>query len=89
MSGESLTIELVRDQPEGLQRLTLQLPPGSRVADALSAAGWPAEATPLGIFGRLAGPDQGLHDGDRLEWYRPLQRDPKEARRARAPRRRR
>ena len=38
----------------------------------------------IGIFGELVEPDQLLEPGDRVELYRPLARDPKEARRARA-----
>jgi len=39
---------------------------------------------PLGIFGKKATDEQVLVEGDRVEMYRPLQIDPKEARRARA-----
>ena len=38
----------------------------------------------LGIFARKATPDQQVHDGDRVEIYRPLLLDPMEARRRRA-----
>lgn len=41
-------------------------------------------AVPLGIFGKKTTDDQALTEGDRVELYRPLQIDPKEARRARA-----
>ncbi|MBV8604800.1 MAG: RnfH family protein [Pelomonas sp.] len=37
----------------------------------------------VGVWGRLRGLDQTLRDGDRIEVYRPLQVDPKEARRQR------
>ncbi len=40
----------------------------------------------LGIFGRVVSPDTSLRDGDRVEIYRPLIADPKEARRSRAGR---
>lgn len=36
-----------------------------------------------GIWGKKAQPDTTLHDGDRLELYRPLLVDPKTARRLR------
>lgn len=39
---------------------------------------------PLGIFGKKTADEQVLVDGDRVELYRPLQIDPKDARRARA-----
>ena len=38
----------------------------------------------LGIFGRVVSPDTPLRDGDRVEIYRPLIADPKQARRTRA-----
>ena len=40
----------------------------------------------LGIFGRVVSPDTPLRDGDRVEIYRPLIADPKQARRTRARR---
>ncbi len=43
----------------------------------------------VGIFGRQVEFDALLHDGDRVEIYRPLVADPKEIRRARAARRKR
>ena len=68
----------------------LALPAGSCVADALRASGLAqrhptlnlAEAA-LGIWGALASADQLLRDRDRVEVYRPLLVDPKEARRRR------
>jgi len=38
----------------------------------------------LGIFGKTVKPEQTLRAGDRVEIYRPLIADPKEARRERA-----
>jgi uncharacterized protein len=38
----------------------------------------------VGVFGKLVTPDTRLRDGDRVEIYRPLIADPKEARRERA-----
>jgi putative ubiquitin-RnfH superfamily antitoxin RatB of RatAB toxin-antitoxin module len=60
------------------------------VADALRKSGL-AQRHPalnladaaLGIWGALARPDQLLRDRDRVEVYRPLRVDPKEARRRR------
>lgn len=39
---------------------------------------------PLGIFGKTVPDDTVLQPGDRVELYRPLKADPKEARRKRA-----
>lgn len=43
----------------------------------------------IGIFGKVVGPNSVLRDGDRIEIYRPLIVDPKQARRTRAERRKR
>jgi putative ubiquitin-RnfH superfamily antitoxin RatB of RatAB toxin-antitoxin module len=40
----------------------------------------------VGIFGVIASLQDAVHDGDRVEIYRPLVADPKEARRVRAVR---
>lgn len=40
-------------------------------------------SAPLGIFGKAVKDDTPLRDGDRIEVYRPLLIDPKEARRKR------
>lgn len=42
----------------------------------------------VGIFGRPAALEERMRDGDRVEIYRPLIADPKDARRKKAARRR-
>jgi len=42
----------------------------------------------VGVYGVRAGLNDVVRDGDRIEIYRPLQVDPKEARRRRAARKR-
>lgn len=68
----------------------LKLPLGASVDDAVRAAGvlqrhpdLDAVAQRLGIWGRLVPETQILCDGDRVEVYRPLLVEPKEARRLR------
>ena len=67
----------------------LALPEGATLAEALEASGvlvrhgLSLERTPAGIWGRRARADTRLRVGDRVELYRPLQCDPKEARRQR------
>ncbi len=56
----------------------------SRVREASSDA---ASATKFGIWGKVVESTQALRDGDRVELYRPLKIDPKEARRLRAAKR--
>lgn len=72
------------------------LPAGATVGDAVAACGVlerrpeiGAVAPDVGIWGRPCGLAQPLEDGDRVEIYRPLTVDPKEARRVRAEIRRR
>ncbi|MGB2816931.1 MAG: RnfH family protein [Burkholderiaceae bacterium] len=72
------------------------LPAGSSVGDAIRAAGVlvrrpevAASPPEVGIWGRSCALTQPVLDGDRVEIYRPLTVDPKEARRVRAEVRRR
>lgn len=76
--------------PREVREWALRLPAGSSVADAVAASGLRAEfpgldfdALGVGVWGRKAGPRQPLRDRDRVEVYRPLQVDPKVARRER------
>lgn len=70
-----------------LRRLRLPLP--ARAIDAVRASGLLADhgldedGLTLGIWGRSCEPGQPLRERDRVEIYRPLQVDPKEARRLR------
>lgn len=70
---------------------SLEVAPGATVAEALQAAGGLPEfaglrllAMPVGLYGALVEHDQVLAEGDRVELYRPLAMDPREARRRRA-----
>jgi len=80
--------------PGQVHRVTLDLAPGATVGAALRASGLlerhgldPAQAT-SGIWGRKRDADALLREADRVELYRPLQVDPKEARRQRYRRQR-
>lgn len=81
-----MKIEVVLAWPRRAESATLDLPAGARVADAVEAAGLNGISAVDGyaIFGQRAQPDTLLADGDRVELLRPLQADPKEARRKRA-----
>jgi putative ubiquitin-RnfH superfamily antitoxin RatB of RatAB toxin-antitoxin module len=66
----------------------LRLPTGARLRDAVAASALAVrhpevDVARAGIWGSLKKPDTVLRDGDRVELYRPLQVDPKEARRLR------
>jgi len=75
----------------GLQRVVaLELPEGSRVADALAQravralfAGQDPAQCPVGIWSRRCTLETPLCEGDRVELYRALEADAKALRRAR------
>lgn len=83
-----LRVTVVYAEPDRQVTRELALPPGSRVADAIRGAAIEHDAARVrfGIFGRLVDATTPLRDGDRVEIYRPLKVDPKEARRRRAAR---
>jgi putative ubiquitin-RnfH superfamily antitoxin RatB of RatAB toxin-antitoxin module len=81
-------VEVIRALPRRHARVALELEEGATVRTALRAAGFSPGAG-VGIFGRRATLDTPLAEGDRVEVYRPLRADPKEARRRRALSRRR
>ena len=71
--------------------VAIELQEGATVERALQAvaamppfADLPLDSMSVGIFGRLASRQTLLKEGDRLELYRPLAADPREARRRRA-----
>ncbi len=87
----ALAVEVVYASPHCQRLVSLSVPAGTRVAEAITASGilWEFPEIDLavnrvGIFGLLVRLDESVHDGDRVEIYRPLQADPKEARRKRA-----
>lgn len=87
----AIRVEVVYALPHSVDAVTVRLRPGATAADAIRAAGTlerhaeiDATAFKLGIFGSPVKIDTALQDGDRVEIYRALQLDPKEARRRRA-----
>ena len=80
---------------EGIEVLVgVVLAPGARVADAVACSGildriaQPPGTLACAIFGKRAGANAPLADGDRVEITRPLRCDPGLARRRAAERRR-
>jgi putative ubiquitin-RnfH superfamily antitoxin RatB of RatAB toxin-antitoxin module len=76
--------------PRDVLEWPLQLPAGATVLEAMQGSGLaqvlPADqwaGASVGVWGRKCRHDQVLRDGDRVEVYRPLQVDPKVARRER------
>ena len=88
---ETITVEIVYAEAQRYWRQVLLLGKNATVQDALDALDrglFPTEmalhAERLAIYGRAAKPSMVLHDNDRIELLRPLQRDPKDTRRLRA-----
>jgi uncharacterized protein len=87
--ADVLSVSVVYSPRAGeVHEVVLSLAAGATVADAVRNSGLAeryAGATQLavGVWGVLAAPGDLLRDHDRVELYRPLQVDPKEARRLR------
>ena len=90
MGDAELRVEVVYcPAPRQVECVRLVLHQGARLLDALAASGLcerhglSAGALELGVWGRRQPPQAPLRERDRVELYRPLQVDPKEARRQR------
>jgi len=87
---ESIAIEVVFALPEQCWRARLRVPANTTAGQAFDAARsslpacpWP-DAPSFGVYGKRCAAEHVLLDGERLEVYRALHIDPKDARRARA-----
>lgn len=83
-----MQVEVVYALPDRQELVRLELPAGATVARAIQASGLserfpeePIGSCKTGVWGRIVGRDHALADGDRVELYRPLLIDPREARR--------
>lgn len=81
------TIEIVHARPDRQRVVELPLAEGMTAMQAVRASGLleefaldPADLA-LGVYGRRVDGTQRLRAGDRVEIYRPLAADPREARR--------
>lgn len=86
-----LDIEVAYVKPGDQILRSLQGQPGITVEQAIETSGIIKDCPEIdlaknkvGIFGKAAKLDARLHPGDRVEIYRPLIADPKEARKKRA-----
>ncbi len=85
-----VSVEVVCAWPGRVWLRRLDLPSGSTVLDAVNASGCQQALADevlgdrYGVFGQIVEGGRCLRDGDRVEIYRPLLADPKEARRQRA-----
>ena len=86
-----LEIEVAYAKPEEQAIVTVNVPQGTTLEQAVTLSGLLGRFPEItrtelkvGIFGVACKLGQVLKEGDRVEIYRPLQNDPKEARRQRA-----
>lgn len=84
----TVCVEVVFATPEKQVLKKLQVPRGASVAEVLARSdlarqfpGLVTEDAATGIWGKLVAADHVVDDGDRVELYRPLAIDPREARR--------
>ena len=87
---KGVRIEVAYALPDHQWIRQLDVPEGATVQEAIEVSGvldafeelrpWPAA---VGIFGRVVAPETPVGPGDRVEIYRPLMTDPREARRQR------
>ncbi len=88
---EHITVELIYIKPGSQNSLMLKIPQGSNINQAINRSGvlrhFPEidlTVNKVGVYSKIQPLDTLLCEGDRIEIYRPLVADPKEARRRRA-----
>ena len=91
MAPPTVDVEVAYALPRQQHVVALTLPAGATVADALRAVAHrppfdelDLDSMPVGIFGDRVARERRLEPHDRVEIYRPLELDPREARRRRA-----
>jgi uncharacterized protein len=88
---KNMQIEVIYASADGQYQVILKLPVGTTARAAIELSGL-LEKFPeidlahqcIGVYGNRVKPSHVLDDGQRLEIYRSLIRDPKQARRERA-----
>ena len=85
---DRIHVELALALPLKQALIALTVPIGSTVSDVIAAfpleqglPDVPVAELKVGIWGRVVDRNHPVRDGDRIEIYRPLQIDPREARR--------
>ena len=89
--NETISVELVYIKPAQQTIMKLEVPSGSIIETVIKQSGLLKQnpeidlsVNKVGIFSKVAELNHALNNGDRIEVYRSLQADPKEARRQRA-----
>lgn len=88
MASDLLKIEVIFALPEKQEGISLTVPTGSTVEEGIRASGILEQYSQIdlacmkvGIYGKKVDLHHVLEAGDRVEIYRPVTIDPKEARR--------
>lgn len=88
---KSMQVEVVFAMADRQVLQALDIPPNSTVADVIAASDLAGQfpdvdlmALQAGIWGHPVERNHAVQDGDRVELYRPLEMDPREARRLKA-----
>lgn len=91
LAGRSLAIEVACALPQRQAVLAMTVAPGTTAREAVRASGIAVRfpeidvaRCALGVWGEAVDDSRRLEDGDRVEIYRPLEIDPRAARRERA-----
>ena len=91
MTDERIEVEVAYARPDEQIILALKVPAGATIEDAIRRSSvlerFPEidlATSKVGVFGKVGRLEQELSPGDRVEIYRPLIADPKEARKQRA-----
>lgn len=91
MAEASIEVQVCHALPDSSFLRSLTVPAGTTLGQALEQSGVLREfpgidlaVNMVGIYGKKKSLDTVLREHDRIEVYRPLQADPKEARRRRA-----
>ena len=86
MSDFEIEVVFATSEKQSLE--TIVAPPGATVADVIGMSSvldsYPEQNRDdltIGIWGRVVDEDRVVREGDRIELYRPLELDPREARR--------
>jgi uncharacterized protein len=90
-SSNSISVQVVFASPQTQVIVDLALKEGASIAEAILTSGICArfpeidpDTLQAGVWGKIRSRDHPLRDGDRVEIYRELKADPKDARRDRA-----
>ena len=86
-----MKIEVVYALARAVDAVSVEAAPGATLRHVIAASGVLERhpeidlgRQPIGVHGELRPPESTVAEGDRIEIYRPLALDPKEARRKRA-----